>query len=815
MKLVSRFTFLFCLMCMFFTACTDDKKEDIPSPPKPVEEQVKQVVAELSKISELSQFTKILEDANLSDVDAESLTVFAVKNSGMQAKSTANSGLTDELLKRHIVKGAYELADLKNEMVLFSITEDSLLITRKDDVLLINGVSVETQSIKAGKSIVYLVPEIVPVINKTSGSVMTIMVYKCNSAWTPELNSAGFPVENAVVNLYTKEGETYKLQKTYKTNKDGKAVFSISKGAELYYEVGKGDTTSLYNGFQVNGIYVSGEDIDNSPKNQLFDPLPGDLKFADINFDGVIDNQDKKTNPYCLLPYPEGETPDEIITYIAPPVFKIKTARFAVLQCNDKWSKENTVEAFPAGGAEIKIFEKIGDNYVLFKTQAADNQGNGTFELDGMKTYYYQVNKETSTPFYHGFVIAGLYTSEDQFMGNPAAKLGNLRFYDLNGDAKIDDQAKVVSEYLCVNYESSGDDNSRQQPSNLVFIAPEDFQPALEWSALLEDKLKQFEADFIIFHNLCRTSDAALSHESSRNAVDFNSNNLNKIASDIWYLGYKIIDNTLEAANLFELDACPAEVKEQWRKESAQAWLKHALAYSKLLTYFGGVPISTQENDGFKPRATEDEVINYIASVLNGNVIQYGSEDVRYAGKALLARVYLNKGTAASYMNVMELSREIRDCGKYAFLANGRVFDSSDNSEIIWGGISDNVQYIAKGPFTHPIRYTEILLTYAEASLNLDRLTEAFTTVNLIYMSKGMPPYFPNSGGTREEIREQVIALWNQEMKLEGFKYTHLKRWGMFLQELEIYGARQMHQVLPIPMRAIETNPELVQNPGY
>lgn len=813
MKLVSKLTFLLVFICLFITACTNEDEK--PQLPKPIEEQVKQVVAELAKIPEVSQFTEILKTANLSDVDAEALTVFAVKNSGIQAKSTLSTGLTDESLRRHIVKGVYEIADLKNDMVLFSITDDSLLITRKEDVLLINGVSIETQGTKVGKSMIYLVPEIVPLITNVSGLLTTITVYKCNAAWTPQQPAAGFPVENANVNLYTKEGETYKLQKTYKTNKDGKVVVSVSAGKDLYYEVSKGDTTSLHNGFQLNGIYTSAEDIDNSPKNLLFDPLPGDLKYADLNFDAVIDNQDKKTDPYYLLPYKEGETLNEITTYIAPPIFKLKTADFVVFQCNDKWSKENPVEGFPAAGAEINIFEKTGTQYVLFKTLTTDKEGKSMLELDGMKTFYYQVKKEESTPFYKGFLIVGLYTSEDQFLGDNTAVLGGLRLGDLNGDGRIDNQDKVTSEYLPVKCETEDDGTFALVPTNSVFIAPETFRPAPDWNALLNEKLKQLEANFKLFNIMYRTEDAALSHESSRNAVDFNTSDLNKMASDIWDLSYKIIGNVLETSVLFESDACPAAVKEQWGKESAKVWLEYAFVYSKLQNYFGGVPIIKEANDYRTPRATEDELTEYIAFVLNENVILRGSDPIRDAGRALLARVYLNKGTKESYMKALQLSKEVMDSGRYAFLTNGSVFTSSDNREIIWGGFPDNAQYIAKGPFTHLIRYTEVLLVYAEASTNLDRLTDAIHVINMIYISKGMPPYFPNAGATQDEVREQVIKLWNQEMKLEGFKYSDLKRWKLLIQELGIYGARQMHQVLPIPRKALQVNPNLIQNPGY
>ena len=74
--------------------------------------------------------------------------------------------------------------------------------------------------------------------------------------------------------------------------------------------LGRGDNDALYEhnsvartlagypighfyGYKVKGVYQTYEDIDTSPANNIATVKPGDLKFEDINGDGVIDSKDR------------------------------------------------------------------------------------------------------------------------------------------------------------------------------------------------------------------------------------------------------------------------------------------------------------------------------------------------------------------------------------------------------------------------------------------------------------------------------------------------------------------------------------------
>jgi len=63
-----------------------------------------------------------------------------------------------------------------------------------------------------------------------------------------------------------------------------------------------GNRVGQFYGFRTNGFYSSQEDINTSPLNQLGKSIPGDLKFVDVNGDGVINNDDRTAIGYSRSP---------------------------------------------------------------------------------------------------------------------------------------------------------------------------------------------------------------------------------------------------------------------------------------------------------------------------------------------------------------------------------------------------------------------------------------------------------------------------------------------------------------------------------
>lgn len=134
-------------------------------------------------------------------------------------------------------------------------------------------------------------------------------------------------------------------------------------------------------------------------------------------------------------------------------------------------------------------------------------------------------------------------------------------------------------------------------------------------------------------------------------------------------------------------------------------------------------------------------------------------------------------------------------------------------------------------------RYGEILLNFAEAAIELGKITDAMTAVNQIRSRAGIPA-LTGTQVTRDRIRHERQI----ELALEPHRYWDIRRWHIADQLLNNtqFSAILPYEVLPgggyqfsskkvgypktfttnmyyerIDPGQISTNPKLVQNPGY
>ena len=288
--------FLLCTMFLFTTACSKDDNKI------PAEESIKGIINALKGMSGLDQFANALSWLNFSAIETDQFTVFAVKNSVGRASlnTSGKEGITSEDVKHHMVSGSYRMADLTDGMVLMSLANDSIVVTKVGENVSINGIPLDGKEVKADKSIIYVISELLPVYH----SLTTLFtVNECNGNWTPENNAAGFPVADASVKIYQQtdpDSDDFVLYKTLTTNAAGVVSFKHQQDIEYYYSVNKGKASNIHNGYILLGVYVSEEDINNSPET-IRPVKPGDLKYADINYDGIINSDDKMEVPYLPI----------------------------------------------------------------------------------------------------------------------------------------------------------------------------------------------------------------------------------------------------------------------------------------------------------------------------------------------------------------------------------------------------------------------------------------------------------------------------------------------------------------------------------
>ena len=137
------------------------------------------------------------------------------------------------------------------------------------------------------------------------------------------------------------------------------------------------------------------------------------------------------------------------------------------------------------------------------------------------------------------------------------------------------------------------------------------------------------------------------------------------------------------------------------------------------------------------------------------------------------------------------------------------------------------------------MRYAEILLTYAEAKVELNQIdASVYDAVNAIRQRPDVNMPAITEGKTQDEMRQIVRHERLVELAFEGLRYFDIRRWKIAdqvmpgkvygityadnnndLQTVEVPGWTQVWKeqdyLWPIPEKEIELNPNLDQNPGW
>ncbi len=196
-------------------ACGDEDSPTPEPPPSKGQEEVQKIVEVLESQPEISQFVDMLKQVDVADLNENQLTVFAVKNPNTASRTAQ---LDSASIRNHIAKGSYAKEDLTDGMTLTSISNETLYVTRSENDVLINGVKIEGNAIPAGNSFVYVVPEVIPIMEKP-------VTYKHQTTIKVNLIDKGYkPLEN--VTIAAKNGNTGAEIGTYTTDATGTAVIS-------------------------------------------------------------------------------------------------------------------------------------------------------------------------------------------------------------------------------------------------------------------------------------------------------------------------------------------------------------------------------------------------------------------------------------------------------------------------------------------------------------------------------------------------------------------------------------------------------------
>lgn len=124
------------------------------------------------------------------------------------------------------------------------------------------------------------------------------------------------------------------------------------------------------------------------------------------------------------------------------------------------------------------------------------------------------------------------------------------------------------------------------------------------------------------------------------------------------------------------------------------------------------------------------------------------------------------------------------------------------------------------------MRYSDILLMYAECQMNLNQIADAAHYIQIVRNRANLPDREAEFAGySKDQLFEQLAHERALEFCLEGHRYDDIIRWGwnkdatklalLKTHDAEWNGYIPGKEYMPIPNIEIQTNPKAVQNPSY
>jgi hypothetical protein len=143
------------------------------------------------------------------------------------------------------------------------------------------------------------------------------------------------------------------------------------------------------------------------------------------------------------------------------------------------------------------------------------------------------------------------------------------------------------------------------------------------------------------------------------------------------------------------------------------------------------------------------------------------------------------------------------------------------------------------------IRYAEVLLTYAEAKIELNEIDNTvYDALDKVRLRAGMPPVDQTKYATQEQLRILLRRERRVELAMEGLRWYDIQRWKIGEQVMNgpVYGARlstidaagnvtytssahakiedrvfdpAKNYLWPVPQGQLDLAKSLTQNPGY
>lgn len=290
------------LVCGLF-ACS---KKDKDNPTTPQVETVTEITAYLGSVDSLSEFEAAFKKAKFSDAElAGGLTIFAPGNEAIGSYDlgarTMGKDLPDSIIKDHIVKGIFKVADLTDGKTLTTLSGKVLKVKVTAGVVYINGVKITFKDGAAGEQIVHT---IAAMLSAGLGSA-DVTVFDAMQ-WSTT-NRSGLPAAAASVKLYTSAEAFFNNAVAYEvtTDANGIAHFTGVPVGDYLVVVTKDELSNVWPDatkrslVSTDSLFQSQGEVTNGPSQ--YGATPGDFRFVDLNQDGIITGDDKGENPFRVI----------------------------------------------------------------------------------------------------------------------------------------------------------------------------------------------------------------------------------------------------------------------------------------------------------------------------------------------------------------------------------------------------------------------------------------------------------------------------------------------------------------------------------
>jgi len=169
----------------------------------------------------------------------------------------------------------------------------------------------------------------------------------------------------------------------------------------------------------------------------------------------------------------------------------------------------------------------------------------------------------------------------------------------------------------------------------------------------------------------------------------------------------------------------------------------------------------------------------------------------------------------------------------YSIFLNGEPFapqlstsnQNLDTYKSIWSATGYNIKkglvpvmYTNNRGTNWPvIRYADVLLMYAEAANELNKLDEAREAINQVRQrpSVNMPVLTVQNTDTKEKMFQAIVHERRVELAFEFHRFNDLRRWGLAQEKLGYLGYTDRDRYYPLPQEEIDINPKLKQREGW